>query len=479
MRFIEYAESLNLLVTEPPMLEKPKVISELEKYNRYHEEYSNIEVLSHHSLVNSKDGSIDDELYVINSQYAFIFEGTDEINFEYKIIDDILTINVLFIGSGYCVFTMPFVYSLTERRSVYELSILLQQDIVNILFLYQSEYYLGIEYKSELVLPEEFKNYIIEAIDELYDYNCDDEYNIATKIEKEVVNIEELLEKNKCNDNEFEYNKYNWVDVKEIAEKIFYNYSFEINWAEDAWNIFMHQGVVISDKITKTDHDNYEYGDILLWLIAMYDLCFEFKYVIDHAYYDESELIDQIYSIDEGEKYIGTYLMDEIYEELNERLIEGNTPECEFYDKKSQSFNLGSDSYSGDTSIAYDVCVREVEYRRKIFKNQIINYFNNDAREIYKFMIGEHWVKYYFNMEEKRENIENKYDKIIKVISEGKIAKYSIGTERFFEVSDEHEAEEDRERELEELEEKYNANIAYVETCAGINWVVDEMSYKK
>jgi hypothetical protein len=42
-----------------------------------------------------------------------------------------------------------------------------------------------------------------------------------------------------------DFKKYNWVDVKEFAKNIFWNYSFEMPWAEDAWNILMKKKSIL------------------------------------------------------------------------------------------------------------------------------------------------------------------------------------------------------------------------------------------
>lgn len=40
------------------------------------------------------------------------------------------------------------------------------------------------------------------------------------------------------------FKKYNWIDVQTYAESVFYNYAYELPWAEDMWNILMFNAVV-------------------------------------------------------------------------------------------------------------------------------------------------------------------------------------------------------------------------------------------
>jgi hypothetical protein len=275
-------------------------------------------------------------------------------------------------------------------------------------------------------------------------------------------------------DNTDNFEKYNWADVKDIAKRIFYNYEFEIAWAEDAWNIVMFNDVVISNKTAQAKHDDYEYGDIIIWLVSMYDLYYEYKVVADYESINGADLREYIYYVDNAEHYISTYLNNEIYEELNERLLNGEAPMCEFYDVKSDNFVFSEDS------IAFEVFRREVKKRREIITSRILQFFNYKTVAISEFMEGTHWYENYFNnyfnIEVKRKRIIEKYDKILEKVREGNVVIYYIG-DREFEYIDEDEVESDMEAELEELENECNKFKSDAQTIRVYGWIDNGMNF--
>jgi hypothetical protein len=78
------------------------------------------------------------------------------------------------------------------------------------------------------------------------------------------------------------HRKYNWVNVKTYAETVFWNYSYEFPWAEDMWNILMFDSVVDSSVVAPSGLCDEDIGDILLWLLAMQDLLYDYKVCITH-----------------------------------------------------------------------------------------------------------------------------------------------------------------------------------------------------
>ena len=80
------------------------------------------------------------------------------------------------------------------------------------------------------------------------------------------------------------FKKYSWVDVKEIAPSIFYNYGYELPWAEDMWNILMFSAVVNSDHVAPSNLTDYDYGDILVWLLSIQDLLYDYKVCLEHEF---------------------------------------------------------------------------------------------------------------------------------------------------------------------------------------------------
>jgi hypothetical protein len=270
----------------------------------------------------------------------------------------------------------------------------------------------------------------------------------------------------KKNYNE-DFVRYNWVDVKDIAKKIFWNYSFEIAWAEDAWNILMFSGVIRTDNIIGAKCTDFEYGDIILWLVAMYEIYYSYKVAADYESIHGPTLLEHIYDVHNAEKYIGTYLNDKIYQELNDRMIEGSVPEIEFYDIESGNFVFSEDS------IAFEVYIREIQERCEIIKRKTLEYFDyNDM--LIEFMGGIHWVENYFDMDLKKDKIVNKFEKILGKIREGHIVKYYIG-EREFEYENEDEVNEDMEEELNELEHECNGFTSDAQQGQVYAWIDNGM----
>lgn len=244
-------------------------------------------------------------------------------------------------------------------------------------------------------------------------------------------------------------------------------------WAEDAWNILMFSNVVKSDNIVQAKHEPYEYGDIILWLVAMYDLYFEYKVAGEYESIDEADIINYIDRILEAENFIGSYLKDKIFEELNNQLVGGICNQCEFYDIKTNNFVFRNDNTG--TSIIYDVYSSEIQRRRKIVENIICKYFSNNIILISEFMEGTHWCKFYLNNEKKGQEISEKYEKILKHIQESKVVRYKVGNSEH-EYTDEEEVNNDMEYELEELENEMEEYKSDAQTESVYGWISNGMS---
>lgn len=425
---------------------------------------------SYHTLVNSKKSGIREEFCLLMNDVDIILMTIDGYGLDYEIKHDLLTIYTYIKDYQEHPAKIPFIYNLNDLMTLYELDILLKQESIDLFFIELINDILMIEYKLEIVMLDEFKENLRNDIDT---YIRNNELNIFDGIayKKPVIAIEEILGdmNNIKNNNTDNFARYNWVDVKDIAKKIFWNYEFEMAWAEDAWNIIMFNDVVKSDKIVQIKHDDYEYGDINLWLVAMYDLYYEYKVAADYESIDGADLIEYIYNVDNAEHYISTYLNNKIYEELNEQLLNGKAPRCEFYDVESGNFVFSEDS------IAFEVLRREIEKRREIIKRRILKYFNYKTIVISEFMEGTHWCENYFNIEAKRKRIIEKYDKILEKVREGNVVRYCIGDSEF-EYIDEDEVERDMEAELEELEDECNKFKSDAQQSRVYEWIDNGMN---
>jgi len=78
------------------------------------------------------------------------------------------------------------------------------------------------------------------------------------------------------------FQRYNWVDVWGVASEIFCNYSYMIHWAKDAWNLLIVEKPVPEQNIIPKELTDFEEVDNLLWLIALYDLFYDYQVKIDH-----------------------------------------------------------------------------------------------------------------------------------------------------------------------------------------------------
>lgn len=428
----------------------------------------------YHTLVKDIEGHVKEEFYLLlfdkGNQIYEVDELDEQLNyikfseFDLEINKNLLTICVNFID--YFIrdyFTINFIYDLNDTMVLYELNQLLNQDKANVFFLRLINKDLIAKYYLECIIPNEFKSDLEKKIDIFLDG-------------RPVIFIDDILDEIKS-PKEIEimdYTQYNWVDVKDFAKKIFWNYAFEMPWAEDTWNILLFNKSVKSNHTVQTEYELFEYGDIILWLVAMYDLYFEYKAAADYeSIDDEVNIMEFVYYLDNAEKYIGLYLKDEIYEELNEQLLEGNCDQCEFYDIETNNFEFIND-YTG-TSIAYDVCRKEIENRRTIVEGAIRAYFNGNIILISEFMEGTHWCKNYFDNENKTKQITDKFEKILKCVNEGKIIKYNIGDSEWY-YTNEDEVNDDMENELEALKKEIEGYRSDAQTDGVYNWISNGMS---
>lgn len=422
---------------------------------------------SYHTLVEPKGI---EEYYLFMNDQDLLLIALSEYMIDCKIEDNLLTIYVYLFDNKDSPLEVPFIYDLNDLDSLYELNKLLGQDKIDIFFTELINDVLIIQSSFEMMLPKDFKDYLNSKINKYINENYNNISELSAEHEKQVVELDEIINDKGSIDRDFK--KYNWVDVKEFAKKIFWNYGFEMPWAEDAWNILMFNDAVRSDNIVSAKHNDYECGDIILWLVALNDIYFKYKVAADYEPIDESDLLEYMSRLNSYEKYIGSYLKKGIFQEFNKTLVEGKILEDELNNIKSSKFEFINDITG--TSIEFEVLYREIENRKELFKQIMWNYFEKNDILISFFMQGQHWCDNYFDLDKKIKKIEEKYDKILSEIKKGKVIKYYIGN-KTFKYKDAEDVEYDRKSELEELEQEYNSKMSDAQNIGVYSWIGNGM----
>lgn len=281
--------------------------------------------------------------------------------------------------------------------------------------------------------------------------------------------------------------RYNWVDAKKIAEVIFNDSVHELNWAEDACNLLMFNTVVNEKNIVQNELGPAEKGDVLIWQLTLYQFYFDYQCIIgeERAYYDHdvglsgyatyrsASLFENISMIDDAEKWITKYLWNEVFEELNNILLDGEAPKQDFYSIENESFSFSGEEYEiiyhtereiENDSVAKKVLLKEIELRRAYFTEKILAAFNNDDSKICEFLTNRHWVEHYSDYELKKLTIESAYAFKIKVFKKEGIT----GLNKYVNYKDDYydnveEIEDEMNKQLESLDEDYFNTVDYME----------------
>ena len=401
MNLQELLGGIEYQINIPSARINPENELEFSTFSHLYNYFNDYNSQSYHTLVKTKGI---EEYYLLMNDQDLILLALSKYMVECEIKKETLTIYIHLYDNKKNPFEVPFIYDLNDINTLYELNKVLNQDKIDLFFIELINNILIIEHSIEIILPQDIKIHLNSEINKYINENYNNIEKLPVEQERQVVRLDEILDNKKnmdCVDRDFK--KYNWVDVKVFAEKIFWNYGFEMPWAEDAWNILMFNNIVKSDDSVQTKREQCEYGDIILWLVAMYDLYFEYKAAGDYESIDDADILEYIYSLDDAEKYIGIYLKDAIYEELNNQLVEGKCNQCEFYNIETSTFQFINDDTG--TSIAHDVYNKEIERRREIVENIIWEYFSKDNISISKFMEGTHWCENYLDNKKKEKKL--------------------------------------------------------------------------
>lgn len=286
----------------------------------------------------------------------------------------------------------------------------------------------------------------------MYNVNKDNESNNT------IINIS--LESNEKKRSTIDYKQYNWVDIKHYAEKMFWNYSFEIAWAEDMWNILMFQDVVNSKSIANRDLNDFETGDAILWLISMHRLYYDFKVRMGiESWQNREELLETTSRIDDifVDQCLIEYLADDIKIRFatTEYGLDMEIDELKNFDLSKIDFEVYEYEFE-------DALHEEVLRRKDVIISKIFDFFNNEYGLIIEFMQGIHWYNNYLNINnwisKKEDEIERKYERIMSFIKDGYKVSLKEGKTKYL-FEDESDVENEMDNELRDLQELYYKNV--------------------
>lgn len=296
--------------------------------------------------------------------------------------------------------------------------------------------------------------------------------------------------------------KYNWVDVKEIADEIINEEEFEIYLAQDLWNILMFSSVVKEQNIIKRELTDYQKGDVIIWLLTICKFIFDFKCIIElkEPYFDHDvgmcgfgtyrkiDLFGELEEvIEEWDIYLSCYIKNEVYTELNNLLLNGDAPNQEFYNVNNNCFSYKGEEYEviynserevEKDSIAKIVVLKEIYLRRIYLVNTIFKFFNYDTIEIEQLLKCYHWVEEYSDYNRRKTLIENWYGFKVRTFKKDGLE----GLKKFSGCeNDNYESIKDIENELEDkleiLIDEYFSFTIYIEEddYRIFNWIEDGM----
>ncbi len=152
-----------------------------------------------------------------------------------------------------------------------------------------------------------------------------------------------------------------WEEIKPFARDLFYEYEFEIYWAQAAWDLLLENETKIGGIKSKNKK-----VESILYLLALYSLLFRFKWA------NGLESSDTEYEF--GEKILDWGL---------EKEFEG-------------------------------ILIDNYHEKAKKYEKFIKDYFNNDLGQINAFFDGDYYIRHYTNYNWKRKDdieYDAEYDK--------------------------------------------------------------------
>lgn len=230
--------------------------------------------------------------------------------------------------------------------------------------------------------------------------------------------------------------RYDWDDVREIAESLFDEYDYMLPWFRDAWNLLMFERPIFETKTVQSKLSITDRADVLIWLISLYDLFHDYQSLIsdaegyggyeipvEHGYemreFNDKDLGAKIKSMEEWEHLITEFIKDQIYKRLLSRK-DLDLEQDAFYDPERElldpvHFYENALDFSVDTILS-----EEIERRRKKFISDVFSYFNYEPRDILLFMAGYHYRSQYTQYNEKTKQINLWKEKLLTEIESAK-----------------------------------------------------------
>lgn len=266
--------------------------------------------------------------------------------------------------------------------------------------------------------------------------------------------------------------RYDWVDVEELAEHLFDEYDYMLPWCRDTWNIIMFQKVVTKIDTTKSQLSISDQSDILLWLITLYDLYYDYliqvgvkEGVVEYEVwnpngyemkaYNAKKLGEQIQCIQNWEKLISEFVKETVYRRLVERQdIFLDQDSCiSDYETISEQTNKFENvlDYTIDNLVS-----NEIRDRREKCIEHIYKFFNNNEVKVLFFMAGYHARDNYSDYRIAVREIERWQSEALSYIEEQELKEEEV-------EMDESDIEWEYEQKIADLNDEYPVSIQNLE----------------
>jgi len=201
------------------------------------------------------------------------------------------------------------------------------------------------------------------------------------------------------------FRQYSWYDVKPMARELFWNWSYMLPWAQDAWNLLMFGRPVAEDEHQARELHDLEQADAILWLLALADVLMDYQIRIDHASSYERE-----YELCAGNISCGDTILELLAPGIWKRYLD-----CD--DIHRIADELGEEEWAPGDEDALDeaqeikdeVWWDEIKTRRYIFTHKLRCLLREDT-DILLFMTGHHWRRHYTDFHERVDTLWERMD---------------------------------------------------------------------
>jgi hypothetical protein len=182
-----------------------------------------------------------------------------------------------------------------------------------------------------------------------------------------------------------------WCYAKAFAKNIFNKHAYMLYWAENAWGLIIHKNCKMNINICDYILNKRTKGNIILWLLSLYDIFFDYQVLIEH------ENIEPSYEAGQDMQYTHKDLIKIVKDLKYEDLVFLYLQSCDISSKtepvkcskKNTSINyLKSKSTNIVHLIQTSLFYEEIERRRNQIIKAIYKVFNNQPLKILYFMAG-------------------------------------------------------------------------------------------